>query len=193
MSTPQPSPAHPNRHVTTLLAEIREGRREALAEVIPLVYDELRRIGEREKRHSSNETLNPTALVHEAYLKLVGAANADWRDRAHFLGVAAVVMRRILVDRARTRRAAKRGAGGPAVTLDDGIAEVSERAEILLALDDALTQLATLDPRLARVVECRFYGGLTEEETAEALGISLRTVRRDWVKARGLLSQALLK
>lgn len=177
--------------VTALLAQLRDGRRDALGEVLPLVYDELKRIAQRERSRSSNETLNPTALVHEAYLKLVDVEQADWRDRAHFLGVAAVVMRRILVDRARSTMAAKRGGNHRAVTLDDGIAAVSERAESLVALDDALTQLGALDERLVQVVECRFYGGLSEEETAEALGISVRTVRRDWVKARGVLSTAL--
>jgi RNA polymerase sigma factor (TIGR02999 family) len=185
-----PMPTTPHQ-VTTLLAELRGGRHEALAEVVGLVYAELRRIGTREKRHSSNDTLNPTALVHEAYLKLVVSENVDWRDRAHFLGVAAVAMRRILVDRARARLAVKRGGGQHAVTLDEGAGSLTERDDALLALDDALSELALVDQRLARVVECRFYGGLSEEETAEAVGISLRTVRRDWVKARGLLSHAL--
>ena len=180
-----------SHQVTTLLAELRDGRRDALAEVVSLVYAELHRIGTRAKGHSANDTLNPTALVHEAYLKLVGAQNVDWRDRAHFLGVAAVAMRRILVDRARARVAIKRGGGQQVVTLDEGVAALAERDDVLLALDDALTQLAGVDQRLARVVECRFYGGLSETETAEALDISLRTVRRDWVKARGLLSHAL--
>ena len=170
----------------------------ALERVLPLVYGELRRIARRElRRERSDHTLSTTALVNEAYLKLVDQTRAGWTNRAHFLAVAAQAMRRILVDYARRHRAAKRGGAQRPLTLDDAApggdaaTVADERAELLVALDGALTQLAELDPRLARVVECRFFGGLTEQETAAALGITDRTVRRDWVKAKGWLYQAL--
>jgi RNA polymerase sigma factor (TIGR02999 family) len=162
-----------------------------LDRLMPAAYDELRRIAHRELRRQPNGTLHTTALVHEAYLRLADADGVPWRDRPHFLALAGVAMRYILVDQARARCAEKRGGGRRAVTLDDEGIAVDEQAESLLALDEALTQLAATDPRLARVVECRFFGGLSEEETADALGVTDRTVRRDWVKARGLLHRAL--
>jgi len=168
-----------------------EGRNQELDQVLPAAYDELRRIARRELRHRPNDTLRTTALVHEAYLKLAGADGLAWRDRPHFLAVASVAMRHILIDQARERCAAKRGGDRRAVTLDEEGIAVDAQAESLLALDEALTRLAELEPRLARVVECRFFGGLTEDETAESLGVTARTVRRDWVKARGLLHRAL--
>jgi RNA polymerase sigma factor (TIGR02999 family) len=177
--------------VTELLADIRGGRREAFDEILPLVYHELRRVARRELASRPSDTLSTTALVHELYLKLSRAQHADWRDRAHFLSVAAVAMRHILVDRARRRTAEKRGGPQRHVTLDDQLARIDSQAESLLELHDALDQLAQLDERLTRVVECRFFGGMTEKETAEALGITERTVRRDWIKARGLLYQTL--
>ncbi|MDF1504959.1 ECF-type sigma factor [Roseisolibacter sp. H3M3-2] len=156
------------------------------------VYDELRRLARRQlRREAAGHTLNTTALVHEAYLRLAEQRAAPV-ERGHFLSLAATAMRRILVDHARRHRAAKRGAGVRAVTLDDADAlAADDRAELFVALDEALARLAALDARQARVVECRFFGGLTEEETAEALGIGLRTAKRDWAKARGWLHRAL--
>jgi RNA polymerase sigma factor (TIGR02999 family) len=176
--------------VTELLADLRAGRREAFDQILPLVYNELRRTARRELGARPSDTLSSTALVHELYLKF-SRARADWRDRAHFLGVAAVAMRHILVDRARRRTAEKRGGNQRHVSLADDLAAADTQAESLLELHEALDQLAILDERLARVVECRFFGGMTEQETAEALHVTARTVRRDWVKARGLLYQAL--
>lgn len=177
--------------ITELLADLRAGRREAFDQVLPLVYQELRRAARRELSARPSDSLSTTALVNELYLKFVRADRADWRNRAHFLSVAAVAMRHILVDRARRRSAEKRGGPHRPVTLDDELVAVEHNAESLLDLHEALDDLAKLDERLARVVECRFFGGMTEEETAEALRIAVRTVRRDWVKARGLLFQAL--
>lgn len=181
------------RHeITGLLVAWREGDRDALDRLIPLVYDELRRIahghlaGER-----ADHTLRTTALVHEAYFKLVDASRVQWRDRAQFFAAAAGAMRRILVDYARRYRADKRGGGRAPLSLDEATAAVEERADTLVALDEALTRLAAMDERLSRVVECRYFGGLSDEETAEALGVTSRTVRRDWVKARGWLYEEL--
>jgi RNA polymerase sigma factor (TIGR02999 family) len=160
--------------------------------LLPLVYDELRRIAHRQLRaERTDHTLSTTALVHEAYVKLADQTRAQWNDRAHFFAVAAVAMRRILVDYARKRQAEKRGGGVRPVTLDDAAALIEDRADALLAVDEALTRLAGIDERLSRVVECRFFGGLTEEETATALRVTARTVRRDWVKAKGWLYQEL--
>ena len=178
--------------VTELLADLRAGRREAFDHMLPLVYEQLRRIAQRELAVRPSDTLSTTALVHELYLKFSRADRADWRNRAHFLGVAAVAMRHILVDRARRRTAEKRGGAHRHVTLDDELTVSSDRAESLLELHEAIDHLATIDERLARVVECRFFGGMTEQETAEALRITERTVRRDWVKARGLLYRELV-
>jgi len=177
--------------ITELLADLRGGRREAFDQLLPLVYHELRRTARRELKVRPSDTLSTTALVHELYLKLSRAKGADWRDRPHFLSVAAVAMRHILVDRARRRTAEKRGGSHRHVTLDDQLTRAEGKAESLLELHDALDQLAILDERLARVVECRFFGGMTEQETAEALCVTERTVRRDWIKARGLLIHAL--
>ena len=185
------APARPAASITELLADLRAGRRDALDEILPLVYQELRRVARRELAARPSDSLSATALVHELYLKFTRAGRADWRDRAHFLGVAAVAMRHILVDRARRRTAEKRGGTQAYVTLEDELVVSDNHAESLLELHDALDQLARLDERLARVVECRFFGGMTEQETAEALGIAVRTVRRDWIKARGLLYEAL--
>ena len=148
----------------------------------------MRRIARRQLRSERpDHTLNTTALVHEAYLKLVDQTRAEWRDRVHFFAVAAQAMRRILVDHARKHLAAKRGGRQQQVPLEEAVLSIDDRAETLLALDEALTDLARLDERLGRVVECRFFGGLSEEETAEVLGVTARTVRRDWVKAKGWL------
>jgi RNA polymerase sigma factor (TIGR02999 family) len=163
---------------------------------VPLVYRELRAIAHRQlggamPAQGGSATLSPTALVHEAYLKLAGDPRRSWRDRTHFLALAAVAMRHILVDRARARAALKRGGGFAQVTLDEGALAGEDQPEALLALDAALEELATLAPRLARVVELRFYGGLSEGEIADVLGVTTRTVQRDWVKARMLLRRAL--
>lgn len=188
-----PSTANePATGITELLADLRGGRREAFDRILPLVYHELRRAARRELAARPSDTLSTTALVHELYLKFSRAQRADWRDRSHFLSVAAVAMRHILVDRARRRTADKRGGPQRQVTLDDNLtAAADSQAESVLELHEALDQLAILDQRLARVVECRFFGGMTEQETAEALHVTERTVRRDWIKARGLLYQAL--
>jgi RNA polymerase sigma factor (TIGR02999 family) len=198
--TPTPAPsasaasaAGSETSLTELLGELRAGRREALDRILPLVYSELRRVAHRELKARPSDTLNTTALVHEVYLRLFdNESERSWKNRAHFLGVAAIAMRGILVDLARRRGAAKRGGTRRPVTLDeDLVGSLEDRAELLLDLDEALTDLAALDDRLARVVECRFFGGMTDQETASALGVTERTVRRDWVMARGLLYDAL--
>jgi RNA polymerase sigma factor (TIGR02999 family) len=178
-----------------LLARLRGGeRRDELDALVPLVYDELRRIAHRQlagRGDSSGATLATTALVNEAYLKLVDQSRAGWRDRAHFLALAAVAMRHVLTDRARARVALKRGGARRPVTLEEHAVADDAAPEALLEIDDALHRLAELDARLARVVELRFFGGMAEQEIAEALGVTVRTVRRDWVKARLLLRHAL--
>ena len=179
--------------LTELLLQCRgEGNRQALDRVFPLVYDELRRIAHRQLQDERDgHTLVTTALVNEAYIRLVDVTRVEWRDRVHFLSTAARAMRRILIDHARERNAVRRGGGQRPVTLDEALIPVDLTTESLVALDDALDELAQLNPRLARVVECRFFGGMTEDETGEALGVTSRTVRNDWVKARGWLRQAL--
>ena len=186
-----PVPIDEAPSITKLLADLRSGRRDAFDQVLPLVYHELRRAARRELSVRPSDSMSTTALVHELYLKFARTERADWRNRAHFLGVASVAMRHILVDRARRRSAEKRGGPQRHVTLDEELAATDTQAESLLELHEALDHLARLDERLARVVECRFFGGMTEQETAEALHVSVRTVRRDWIKARGLLYQAL--
>jgi RNA polymerase sigma factor (TIGR02999 family) len=188
-----PSPEGLDTSLTELLGALRAGRRDVLNRILPLVYHELRRVAHRELLARPSETLSTTALVHEVYLKLFDRESArDWKNRAHFLGVASIAMRGILVDLARGRVAEKRGGTRRRVVLDEAlVGSLEDRSELLLELDDALTELAGIDERLARVVECRFFGGMTEQETATALGITERTVRRDWVKARGLLYDAL--
>jgi RNA polymerase sigma factor (TIGR02999 family) len=165
---------------------------EATDQVFSLVYDELRRLAERILRSERpGHTLQPTALVNEAYLKLVEHSTVEWKDRAHFLGIAARAMRQILVDHARRRSAAKRGGGWQQVTLDDAVA-VGGQAEVeLLALDDALEKLAANDQRVARVAELRLFGGLTVKETAHVLEVSPRTVDDDWAVARMWLSREI--
>jgi RNA polymerase sigma factor (TIGR02999 family) len=191
--TEPPTAPQGDETLLVALAELRAGRRDALDRLLPLVYHELRRVAHRELRSRPNDTLSTTALVHEVYLKLVHhQGEADWRDRAHFLGVAAIGMRQILVDLARRRSSEKRGGSRKRVDFEEGlIGSLDDRAGSLLDLDEALTDLAAVDERLARVVECRFFGGMTEQETAAALGVTERTVRRDWTKARALLYQAL--
>ena len=182
----------PRGRITELLLELGHGDERAADVLVPLVYDELRRIASRQlSRVGSGHTLTPTGLVHEAYLRLVDQTRAQWVNRAQFFAVAARLMRRILVDHARRVRAGKRGGGWERLALDDAQIPIEERAGELIALDDALERLAALNPRLSQVVECRFFGGMTEEETAAALGVTDRTVRRDWVKAKGWLHREL--
>jgi RNA polymerase sigma factor (TIGR02999 family) len=165
--------------------------------LVPQLYDELRAIAHRQLMagrggFQGDRTLSTTALVNEAYLKLAGSSQIAWADRPHFLATAALAMRQILVDRARARFSAKRGGGRVNVTLDEQAIAMLDEPEVLLEIDDALTRLASASPRLARVVECRFYGGMSEDEIAAALGVTVRTVQRDWVKARMLLRRALI-
>jgi RNA polymerase sigma factor (TIGR02999 family) len=176
----------------TVLDKLRSGHREALDELTVVLYDELREIAHRHRaRHGDDATLPTTALVHEAYLKLVDQSQAHWNDRAHFLALAAVAMRHILTDRARARVAIKRGGRQDAVSLDEALVAADESPSALLQIDEALDHLSRIDPRLARVVECRFYGAMTHEEIARALGVTVRTVERNWAKARLLLREAL--
>jgi RNA polymerase sigma factor (TIGR02999 family) len=178
----------PPGDITDLILEARHGNRNALDQLFPLIYEELRRVAHRAlHRERASHTLSTTALVHEAYLRLVDQERASWNDRAHFLALAATAMRRILVDYARRQKRLKRGGVRRAVTLDDAMLVADQRADTLLALDEALSGLGTLNQRLSRVVECRFFGGLTTEETAAALQVTTRTVERDWQKARAWL------
>ena len=173
---------------TELLLRAGAGEAGAVESIFPLVYDELRRLAHQHlARESQGRTLTTTELVHEAYLKLIDQTRVQWNGRAHFLGVAAIAMRRILVDRARSRGRLKRGGPDARMPLDSVDLSADERADLVVALDEALDRLRELDERQARVVECRFFGGMTEDETAEALGIGLRTAKRDWAKARSWL------
>lgn len=166
--------------------------RESLDRLVPLVYRELRAIAHRHRAaRGGADTLNSTALVHEAYLKLGQSAGAAWQDRAHFFALASMVMRQILTDRSRARVAGKRGGVQKRITLEEHTVAVDEQAESLMQLDDALGRIAEFAPRLVRVVEFRFFGGMSDEEIASALGVTARTVRRDWDKARVLLRWAL--
>jgi RNA polymerase sigma factor (TIGR02999 family) len=185
----EPSPTD----LTRLLLDWSRGDKTALDRLMPLVYDELRALAERSLRHErSGHTLQGTALVHEAYLKLVDQRQVRWQDRAHFFAVAAQLMRRILVDHARRHGAAKRGSGQPRHPLDEADAPAAAAPLVdWLALDCALDRLAALDERQARTVELRFFGGLTIEETAEVLQVSQATVKNDWSLARGWLYREL--
>ena len=175
--------------VTVLLKRLTEGRKEAEADLIPLVYTELRRIAAAYMRsESAGHTLQPTALAHEAYIRLVDQNRTDWKNRAQFLGVAAQLMRRILVDHARERRAGKRCGIRVQIDIDTfDVGQSSEQPEYVLAVDQVLRRLAEFDPRQARIAEMRYFGGLTVEDTAEALAISPRTVKREWAMARSWL------
>lgn len=181
--------------VTALLAELRRGRAEAATEVFPLVHAELRAIAERYmRRERPGHTLQATVLVHDAFLKLVDQDRVVWQDRAHFFAVASQAMRRILVDHARARAAAKRGAGAVSPSVPQAMLPSIEPAlpiEDLIALDDALVDLAAMDARHARVVELRYFGGLSIEESAEALSISPATLKREWAMARAWLHRRL--
>jgi RNA polymerase sigma factor (TIGR02999 family) len=181
MTTPKPE-------VTQLLKESAQGDRAALDQLLPLVYNELRGIADRYlRRERADHTLQATALVHEAYLRLIDQRNVEWQNRAHFYGVAAQMMRRILVDHARAQQTAKRGSGGIKVSLDDVLEISDEQMDSMIALDDALKSLEQIDPQKSRIVELRFFGGLSIEETAEALGIGTATVIRQWRMAKAWL------
>jgi RNA polymerase sigma-70 factor (ECF subfamily) len=180
--------------VTGLLHAYEEGDEDALARLMPLVYGELRRLAARAlRRERSGHTLQPTALVHEAYLRLVDQHRAHLQSRAHFYAVAAQIMRRILVDHARFRGRHKRGGAVAKVSLDEAFHIPKGRAVELVSLDDALHSLAEIDPQQARVVELRYFGGLTIEETADVAGISPATVKRDWVVAKAWLQRELIR
>ena len=179
--------------VTQALIELSAGDSQALDRVLPAVYDHLHRLAERElRRERVDHTLSPTALVHEAYLKLVQLDRISWEGRAHFFGACAQMMRRILISYARMKKADKRGgAAAEAVPIDDVILAASERPGELVALDEALARLAQLNPRQARIVECRFFAGMDVEQTAEVVGASAATVKRDWTAARAWLNREL--
>ena len=188
MQTPEPASPDEHGRITDLLLQLRDDGPEAMDRLFPLVYAELRRIAHRRLQgERPDHTLGTTGLVHETYLRLVDQTRVEWRDRAHFFRVASWAMRRILVDYARRYRALRRGGGLRRVALEEEDAAVAERGERLMALDEALERLAGVSKRMSEIVECRYFGGLTEEETAEALGTTTRTVQRDWAKARGWL------
>lgn len=191
--TTHETPGDSNGHdddgqVSRALAELRGGDNGAIDRIFPLVYAELRRTADiLLGREFEAHTLQPTALVNEVYLKLARGGAPDATSRAHFLGIAARAMRQILVDHARKRKAAKRGKGEAFITLGDHEDVASPDADSMIALDDALARLAQFDERLAKVVELRFFGGLTEDQVAATLGVTTRTVQRDWAKARAWL------
>jgi RNA polymerase sigma factor (TIGR02999 family) len=182
----------PDGDITALLAAFRDGDRAALDQVFPLVYTELHQRAHRQLAgHRPGDTLTTTALVHEAYLKLTDSAHQTYNDRIHFFAVASRAMRQILVDYARRHVAAKRGGGRAPVAIDPEAVADPGRAGELVALDAALADLERLDERLARVVELRYFGGLSVEETGDVLGVSPRTIKRDWRKARAFLYRSL--
>ncbi len=177
---------------TDLLLQACAGDARAMASIFPLIYDELRRLAHRQlQKEPEGYTLSTTALVHEAYIRLIDQTRVQWSNRAHFMAIAATAMRRILVDRARQHQSQKRGGQLRHVPLESVELAAEDRAEVLLALDDALERLKQLNERQAQVVAYRFFGGMTEEETAGALGLGLRTVKRDWAKARSWLYQEI--
>lgn len=178
--------------ITQILIELREGARGAEDALLPLVYQELRAIAHRRLSPGARDvTLDTTALVHEAYVRLFDRSRLDWADRRHFFSVAAIAMRQIIVDHARKRSAAKRGGAAQHVDLDATQVAVDQQADEIVSLHEALSRLSRLDARLARIVELRFFGGFSEEEVAEIMDMSARTVRRDWRKARALLYQEI--
>ena len=187
-------PTDANGDITRLLQAHHQGDREAFDRMVPLVYDRMRRIARGQlARAGRGHTLSTTALVHEAYVQLVAETGVDWQDRSHFYAICARAMRRILVDYARMRLARKRGGDAPHVALTGDFVAGAEGtpAEIVLAVDRALERLASFNPRLAQIVECRSFAGMTEQETADALGTPLRTVQREWMRARAWLKKEL--
>jgi RNA polymerase sigma factor (TIGR02999 family) len=188
MTTPAP------QEVTRLLIAWGKGDQAALDELLPLVYQELHRMAQRRLgRERDGHTLQTTALVHEAYLRLIDQKEANWQNRAHFFAVAAQMMRRILVDHARARQYQKRGGGAQQITFDEALEVSDERAAEVVALDEALTALAEFDQRKSQMVELRFFGGLSIEETAEVLQVSPGTVMRDWTLAKTWLQREINK
>jgi len=183
--------SEPSEQITRLLVQWSAGKKTALDQLLPLVYDDLKRLaGAQLRREKTGHTLQSTALVHEAYLRLVDQRQATWQNRVQFFSIASQIIRRILVDHARRRGAEKRGGDAVRVTIDESIA--AEQSEFdLLALEDALEKLATMDERQSRIVELRFFGGLSIEETGEVLGLSEATVKRDWSMARAWLFREL--
>ncbi len=187
-------PTPPANEITGLLADWSKGDQSALERLVPLVYQELHKLAHSYLRDESpGHTLQPTALIHEAYLRLIDQNIQEWQSRAHFYGVAARLMRQILVEHARSRRAEKRGGGALKLSLDEALHYSREQAAELVALDDALTALAAIDERKCRVIELKYFGGLTVEETAEALGVSIPTVVRDTRMAQAWLHREMSK
>jgi RNA polymerase sigma factor (TIGR02999 family) len=179
------TPEHERGDVTQLLIQWRGGDRDALDKLIPLVYDQLKQIADRFlRRENAARPLQSTELVHEVYFRLIDQSRSDWQSRSHFFGVAATIIRNLLVDHARSRRTAKRGGAAVTISLDEALAFPGKPELNLIAVDDALISLARLDPQQGRIVELRFFGGLTIEETAEVLQISVSTVKRDWILAK---------
>ncbi|HEX6307154.1 MAG TPA: ECF-type sigma factor [Longimicrobiales bacterium] len=193
MIQPAPTTAPDERsRFTRLLDQLRAGDEDAFDELLPVVYDALKDIARRQlSLRRRSEALCTTELVHEAYFKLSGQAARDWQDRVHFCGIAANAMRQVLVDQARRRNAAKRGGGADPITLTAGLGAVEPNVVDVLALDQALDRLGRLNERLRRVVEYLFFGGMTQEEVAAVLGVSTRTVERDWLKAKLFLHREL--
>lgn len=179
--------------ITQLLQELRNGERQTLDEILPLVYDELRRLAKSYlSRERDNHTLQPTALVHEAYIRLIGQKEIEWQNRAHFFGVSARLMREILIEYARGRNRQKRGGENKTqIALDENISFINQNELDVIAVDDALSKLEELDERQARIVEMKFFGGLTVEEIGEVLSISPATVKREWSTAKLLLYKML--
>ena len=185
-------PGQPTGDVTRLLVRAREGNPEAMEELLPLVYAELRRVARRQPRNERGDhTLGASGLINEAYLKLAGQLQVDWQSREHFFAIAARAMRQVLIDYARKRNAEKRGGDWNRTSLDNKGLPFDAPVADLLALDQALERLSAVDERLRRIVEYRFFRGLTEKETAELLGVTVRTVQREWVKARAWLYKEL--
>ena len=187
-----PNPAPNPAHLSQLVEQASKGKEEAMAELLPVVYGELRRVAAGYlRREKPGQTLQATALVHEAYLRLLREQHVSWQNRAHFCAIAANSMRQILVERARARNAAKRGGGFHRITLDDALAVAGVEGIDIEALDQALARLAEMDANQARLVELRYFGGLTIEETAEVLGVSPATVKRSWTVAKAWLKKEL--
>ena len=184
----------PTHEVTRLLLDWSKGDKTALDKLMPLIYEELRRLAHRYmNRERAGHTMQTTALVNEAYVRLVNRKNVHWQDRAHFFAIAAELMRTILVDHARSHASTKRGGGARKLALDEALVVSQERAADVVALDDALRALALIDPKQSRIVELRFFGGLTIEETAEVLDLSAATIKREWSTAKAWLYHELAK
>lgn len=183
---------NPAENLTAKLKQAQAGKREGLDDFLPLVYDELKRIAAYKlAAERANHTLQPTALVHEAYLRLIDQHSVNWQNRAHFFAIASEMMRRILVNHAESHNAKKRGEGKTLVSLDEAENQAADAAVDLIFLDSALNELAEFDPGAARIVELKFFGGLTNEEAAEVLGVSESTVKREWRTARAWLTARL--